>query len=382
MLEDLVGLVTEHQPNALIIAGDIFDSPNPPAEAQRLFYQTLVRLHRACPSMTTVISAGNHDAANRLEAPRALLAAIGVQVIGNVRRQNGLTLSSGHLIPIHSPSGELLGHVLTVSYPTAACLPAVDGKRSLVAAVEELYRDLVSQTRAQWEGLPLVLTGHLHVAGSEISEDSERPILIGGENAIPANLFPTEAAYIALGHLHKPQRVGTEHIRYSGSLLPMSASEIDYKHGVALVEIAATKVTVKHLPLARPLAFHRVPRTGFASQAAVRGLLAELFATPGLVIDERPYVYLRLEREGLSPAFREELDREAEALGLRILEIRLRDLPEAATSLENAVNPGLAVEDLDPSHFFELAFQRTHGKAPGPQHAAAFQLAYEESQAV
>ena len=73
VLDELVAIVEQHRPHALLVAGDIFDSPNPPAEAQRLFFRTLAHLHAACPSMSIVLTAGNHDAASRLEAPRIYL---------------------------------------------------------------------------------------------------------------------------------------------------------------------------------------------------------------------------------------------------------------------------------------------------------------------
>ncbi len=384
VLDELVAIVEQHRPHALLVAGDIFDSPNPPPEAQRLFFRTLVRLHAACPSMSIVLTAGNHDAASRLEAPRDLFAAFGVHVVGNVRRHSGRTLAAPHLIPLPSPEGELLGHVLAVSYPTAACLPAVaaDATRSrLIAAVQQLYADLLEQTRSQWQGLPLILTGHLHVSGAQQSEGSERPILIGGENAFPANLFPAEASYLALGHLHKPQRAGADHIRYSGSLLPLSASEIDYAHGVTLVEIHKKKVSTQHIALARPLGFHRIPNKGFALLSKIPELLAALKLPKNPPKDQRPFAQIRLCREGLSPAFREELDNLAEAHGLRLVDTRIEDL-EPSTITNDAQAPVMqTVAQCDPVHFFRLAYASTFSQQPSPAHLAVFEQVLEEVQA-
>lgn len=89
VFERLEEIVVERNVDALIIAGDVFDSQNPSGEAQQLFYNALVRLSRAQPRMTTVIVAGNHDAAGRLEAPRPLLEAFKIRVVGNVRRHEG-----------------------------------------------------------------------------------------------------------------------------------------------------------------------------------------------------------------------------------------------------------------------------------------------------
>ena len=101
----------------------------------------------------------------------------------------------------------------------------------MVQGTRELYATLMQETGAARDGLPLVVTGHLHVAGGTELDGAERRILVGGQHAVPASVFPDEAAYVALGHLHKAQKIGGEKVRYSGSLMPLSASEIDYRHG-------------------------------------------------------------------------------------------------------------------------------------------------------
>ncbi|WP_031498019.1 exonuclease subunit SbcD [Bryobacter aggregatus] len=375
VLEELIELVAAHQPNALLVAGDIFDSPNPSAESQRLFYRTLVQFHRACPTMTTVLTAGNHDAASRLEAPREIFASIGVRVVGNVRRQEGATLAAPHLIPIASPQGEVLAHVLALSYPTSSCLPSIptpEGQSRLIHSLQHLYTDLVEQTRPQWQNKPLILTGHLHVSGAQQSEGAERGILIGGENAFPASLFPSEASYVALGHLHKPQRAGADHIRYSGSILPLSASEIDYKHGVTLVEIDNAQLRTQHLPLTRPVSFHRIPDKGFASVNEIPGLFDAVKTATG----QRPFAQVRLRREGLTAVFREQLAQEAEKAGLRLVDTRIEDLePTSNTPIETRT-----IADFDPAHFFQLAYQRSYGQPPTDAHLTVFQLAHEIAQ--
>lgn len=367
-LSQLVAMAEVQQPDALLVAGDVFDSPNPPAEAQQLYYQTLLRLHQVCPDMTIVVTAGNHDAAARLEAPREVLGAIGVHVVGNVRRQHGVTATDRHLVAVRNREGTVLGHVLAVSYPTAACLPAVpvegEGSR-VVRATRELYQGLAEATREQWQGLPLVVMGHLHVQGGEESEGSERRILVGGENAVPANVFPSEAGYVALGHLHKPQRVGGgERVRYSGSLFPLSASEASYEHGVNLVEIDGAQLHVEKLKLERTVAFVRVGYVPFARVAT------ELSAVGNL--ERPPFVQVCLEREGLPVTYREQLDALAEESGVRLVETRLREV----TGVQ-VMAPSTQVADHDPEHFFELAFERALERKPEEKHRALFQQAVE-----
>lgn len=347
VLEQLVSLTETHQPDAFLIAGDVFDTSNPTPEAQQLYYRTLGQLRRAAPHMAIIVTAGNHDAAGRLAAPRPLLAELNVHVIGYAR-------SADHLIPIHDARGVLLGHVLAVSFPTAPCLPA--GHPRLADAVSALYAQLAEPQRHRWEGLPLVVTGHLHVAGGAETGGSERSILIGGESAVPTSVFPAEAAYVALGHLHKAQQVGTGSVYYSGSLIPLSASEADYTHGVNLVSLRAGAVSVERLPLDRPRGFLRLPMLSLSEALShLRTLAGE------------PFVQVSLRREGLPADFREQLDA---VPGVRLVELKLEET-EAIRIARQEV-PQDKVADLAPEHFFALAFEKKHGRKPGTAHQEAF----------
>jgi exonuclease SbcD len=111
-------------------------------------------------------------------------------------------------------------------------------------------------------GLPFVLTGHLHVAGGIESEGAERRILVGGQHSVPHDVFPAEASYVALGHLHKAQAVGRDTVRYSGSLIPLSATELPYAHGDTLVGLDGTAVLSEHISIDRPVPFVRLPEAG------------------------------------------------------------------------------------------------------------------------
>ena len=136
------------------------------------------------PSLSIVVIAGNHDAAGRLEAPRPLLATIGTRVVGNVRRRDGRFDAAHHLVGLPNRRGETAAQVLALSYPTAACLPPLaqfDGDVALATAA--LYAEAMAASASLRQGLPLIVTGHLHVAGGLESEGSERRILVGGQHA-------------------------------------------------------------------------------------------------------------------------------------------------------------------------------------------------------
>ena len=376
-------IVTEREIDALVVAGDVFDCQNPSGESQARFYALMARLHAARPAMTIVITAGNHDAAGRLEAPRPLLEAIGVRVIGNVRRRAGAIDPSHHLVPIHDASGEVAAQVLAVSYPTAACLPPLSsvGKTErgdpspIVRGVRDLYGQLFEAARPRLGGLPLLVTGHLHVAGGLESEGAERRILVGGEHAVPADVFPDEARYVALGHLHKAQGLGRGHVRYCGSLIPLSAAEQPYRHGVTLVTLGSGPAEIEQIAIERPVPFLRLPAAGDMTLDDLGDHLNALALDPDLPLEARPYIQVRLAREGLLLGYRAEVDRIAEGFPVRVVDVRVAVPPRVAIAIEEAETPPPRLSERDPEELFRLAYRARWDEEPGLAHLDVFHRA-------
>jgi exonuclease SbcD len=382
VFERLEAIIVERDVDALVIAGDVFDSQNPSGEAQQLFYNTLVRLNRAQPHMTTVIVAGNHDAAGRLEAPRPLLEAFNIRVVGNVRRNDRRIEGARHLVPLADSSGAIAAHVLAVSFPTAACLPNLtrldsEAGSPVVAGVRSLYAELIDGLRPQMDGLPFIVTGHLHVAGGIESEGAERRILVGGQHAVPHDVFPSDASYVALGHLHKAQAVGRDIVRYSGSLIPLSATEQPYQHGVTLVTLDGNQAQSEHIPIGRPVPFLRLPGTGEMRLAEFGDHLTALDLQPDLATSERPFIQVRLARQGLPHGFREEIDRIAESFPVRIVDTRVAPLPDALSEAI-AADPLIRLAERDPEDLFKIAFERAFGVVPDSAHLDVFHRARAE----
>ncbi|WP_026608547.1 exonuclease SbcCD subunit D [Methylocapsa acidiphila] len=372
---ELTALVAEREVDALIVAGDVFDSQNPGGEAQRLFFDLLAGLHRARPTMTTVITAGNHDAAGRLEAPGALLERFRVHVIGNVARREGKIDIRRHLIPLADAWGEIAAHALALSYPTAACLPPFSSSDAtgspIVRAVSELYGELFESAAPLRAGLPLIATGHLHVAGGVESEGAERRILIGGEHAVPAGMFQgRDAAYVALGHLHRAQDLGAG-VRYSGSLFPLSATEHAYRHGVTLVTLKGAETRIEHIPLTRPVPFLRLPEHGALRLDELSDRLAALDLDPALPTDKQPFLAIRLAPEGLAAGFRAEVDRIVESVPVRLVDARLAVSAESEP-MADTVAPLVRLAERDPEDMFRRAFEKRYGRPPEPAHLDAF----------
>lgn len=383
-LDRVVATAEARAVDAVIVAGDVFDTQNPSARAEATFFRTLVELRRRLPRLTVIVVAGNHDPAGRLEAPRPLLAELGVHVIGTVARPGGAIDLDRHLIAIDGADGSR-AHVLALPYLAPASLPPIDRRDErpgspVVRAVRAFHDEAIAAARARIGAGPLIVTGHLAVGGGLESEGAERRILIGGEHAVPSDLYPADLAYVALGHLHRPQAVGRETVRYSGSLMPLSATERDYRHGVSVVEIAAAGTTVEHVPIARPVAFLRLPERGALRLDEVDAALAACGFDAAVAPELRPFVQLVLSVDGPMPGLEADLDRITAAHPIRFVGHTIRR--STSGGVGETTDPAEDLPDLadrDPEELFRRAFEAAHHAAPTAAHLDAFALVREEA---
>ncbi len=377
-LAQLVAIAKERAVDAIIVAGDVFDGLNPSADAQRLLYNTLRDLRAACPHARIALVAGNHDPAARLEAPRALFEMADVVSIGAFARRDGVFDARAHLSPIRDANGRVGAHLLALPYPRAADLPV--GCEGAVGAVREAYREAVEGARREIgrgeTGMaPLVVTGHLHVAGGLESEGSERRILVGGEHAVPPDVFSADIAYVALGHLHRPQSVGRDTIRYSGSLIPMSKTEIDYAHGVSIVDIDDSgAAAIEHAPFSRAVRHLRAPAKGAQSIAELEPALRALDLDDSAPMERWPFVHLAIRVDGPAVGLKAEVDAICEQFPLRVVSMTVeRPQAQAPTAAP------LRLAERSPADLFREAFEQTHGVAPTNDHLDCFERLLQEA---
>lgn len=366
----LLDALTEQDVDALLVTGDVFDTQNPPITAQAMLYEFLAKAKRARPDLDVVIIGGNHDSAARLEAPNAILKPLDVHVVGHLPKEPAKLL-----VPLTDRDGRTRALCAAIPFLRLADLPVpVPGEEvedALVWGVRAVHERIFTAAlaRCEAEALPLVATGHCYMVGSALSEMSERRILGGNQHALPADLFPDACAYVALGHLHKPQAVGgRDTVRYAGSPFPLSVTEKDYKHQAVLVEVGA-ETTVTPLLVPRTVDYLRVPRTGAAAPEDVLAELAalDLPADPGR--DLRPYleVVVRLERP--SPSLRHDVEQALEGKPVRLCRLAVEYVAsETAAPVET---PDLA--GLHPEEVFERAWARFYPEEPpGEAHRHAF----------
>ncbi|MCL2329548.1 MAG: exonuclease SbcCD subunit D C-terminal domain-containing protein [Bacteroidetes bacterium] len=304
--------IVEQGVQLVCIAGDVFDVQNPSAEAQRLYYDFLLGINRECPQAYIIIIAGNHDSAARLEAPRAILSTLNVHVVGVIERSADGTVDVSKLV---------------IPLPNDCVCVAIPYVRQGDYATSQTYGEGVSQLFAQaceyaqqhFPQKKIIAMGHLYASGAEISEnDNSERLMIGGLDAVSVNTFPKEIAYLALGHLHKAQRVGAEHIRYSGSPLHTSFSEINYTHGVNLVEIKNDSVQVERLEFAPPAELLLVPR----KTAPLPQVLAELQNLPESddeISCNTPYLFVQVLVNEPQPSLRSDIEQAIQGKNVRFV---------------------------------------------------------------
>ncbi|HGM9982462.1 TPA: exonuclease subunit SbcD [Proteus mirabilis] len=244
-LDWLLAQIREQQVDAVIVAGDIFDTGSPPSYARELYNRFVVAIRDT--QCQLIILGGNHDSVATLNESKSLLACLNTTVIANVHTETpqapiilyqknhtpgALLCAIPYLRPrdmINSKSGQ----------------SGADKQGALKEAIADYYQrqyqaalDLRKQLNVN---IPIIATGHLTTIGASVS-DSVREIYIGTLEAFNATLFPP-FDYIALGHIHRPQRVNKSgHIRYSGSPIPLSFDESAQQKSVCLIDFEQDKL--------------------------------------------------------------------------------------------------------------------------------------------
>ena len=237
-LKWLLDQILEQQPDALLVAGDVFDNGNPSAAAQSAYYEFISDATHRCPNLQIVIIAGNHDSASRLEAPRTLLTRHNVEIRGTIhRRWNGSSWDVDYddlMIPITGNDGDK-AIVLAVPYLRSDIVQNADYS----AGVNNFIRELTQKARVKYPDTSLILMAHMYAKGADIApKDASEKIVIGGQEEVNMDDWKDHPDYMVSGHIHKRQHIwGTDWARYTGSVLPMSFAEINYRHGVDVVTL-------------------------------------------------------------------------------------------------------------------------------------------------
>ena len=289
----LLEQIKNKQPHALLIAGDIFDVINPSSQAQKQLYQFLADAHQLAPHMQTLMIAGNHDSGYRIEQVEPLLEKYNAKTVGVIRWNEDKTLNLDRLIlPIYDEQKQIVAWCIALPFLRSAEITGFnDQTTNSQNAIAYLHEQLIAEAkRRKTHDQAIILMSHAHMQGGETS-DSERPIIIGNEEALSTTLFEDGIDYVALGHLHKPQKVGQTHIRYSGSPIPLSFSEINYKHQVVEVTVNPDQkdgpyFQFEALEIPRSVQLHKIRGELTEVMQQLKSLPSEVIES----IDQREYI--------------------------------------------------------------------------------------------
>lgn len=341
----LLQQVAAQQVDAVIVAGDVFDTASPPSHAREAYHQFVLDMHDV--GVHLVVLGGNHDSPAVLQESRGLLARLHTWVVPSLDGS-----ADEHVLLLHDRAGQPGALLCAIPF-----IRAREVRLSLPGEQAEQRREQMMQGIAQHYGaihaaavqrrevlslpLPIVASGHLTTVGASSSE-SVRDIYVGSLSAFPTDAFPP-ADYIALGHIHRPQQAGASgHIRYSGSPIALGFDELGTQKQVLLVDVDAgglQAVTPLPVPVFQPM--HRLSDT-------LKGL-APAFQQLAASVPDGQLAWLEVEVRG--DEFLPDLPARVAGLleGLPLEVLRLRRARRQQPSLAPL---SMGLDELEPAEVF------------------------------
>lgn len=264
-LTQLAEIVGQEQPDALVVSGDIYHTSTPSAAVQKMYTDTMLDIHRRCPDMTIVVTAGNHDSSARLEVNSELWDYFKLKVIGGIeRREDGSVNLQKHIVEVKDAGGQRKGFIIAVPHVYPQNFPLLEADTVREDRMSRFFARLEEEVQRQNdEGLPVVMMAHLAIAGSDRTGHDT----VGGIDYYPIEAFGTDYDYLALGHIHCPQTLAASHgrARYCGTPIPISFDEA-YPHSVSIVTLQGHDVPlIRDVPIHNPIPLLTLPAlpTGF-----------------------------------------------------------------------------------------------------------------------
>lgn len=319
----LKAIIIEKEIDVVLISGDIFDVSNPSASSMVMFYRFLKEVTLANSGLQIICIAGNHDSATRLEAPKTLLEVFNVSVIGSVELTSEKIPDYEKItIPLKNRSGKVEAYCLAIPFLRPGDYP---NEKGYAAGIESIYHggiEYLKKIREPDQGM--VAMGHLHTLDAKVTEDdkSERKI-VGGLEYVPFTAFTDDLTYTALGHIHRPQEINRrKNVRYAGSPLPMSFSELNYKHQVVMVKIENGKsCSIDSLEIPVTVKLISVPST----PEPLGNVVAWLQKLPEAEGNENlfPYLQVRVKLDGPEPSLRHHIESALAGKAVRLARIEV-----------------------------------------------------------
>lgn len=357
----LLGILLKEDIDVLLISGDVFDLSNPAAASVKMFYTFLKNVVKNCPNIQIIVTAGNHDSPSRLESPKPLLEFSNIHIIGFVEKNEDGTIDYEKLIvPLKDKNGIVKAWCLAVPFLRVGDYPIVlNSANSYADGVTALYANVYQYACAKKTiEQPVICMGHMHTQQAEITDmDKSERLIMGGVECVPATAFHQDIRYVALGHIHKAQRIGgKEHVRYCGSPIPMSFSELNYKHQVLVFDLLEQNITnVVSIEVPVSMSLIRIPSV-HSSLMEVISALQQLPAEADNV-ELPPYLEVRILLDSPEPGLRHKIESALISKNVRLAKIDVR-YPVASTSVDTTatiVTDNL--QELKPIDVFMKVYQ-------------------------
>lgn len=364
----LLETIVSKQIDILLISGDVFDLSNPSAASVKMFYRFLNQAVTANPDLQIIITAGNHDSAARLESPKPLLESSNIHIIGLVEKKEDGSIDYEKLvIPLKDKDEIIKAWCLAVPFLRMGDYPVIaDAENAYAAGVTSFYAEIYNWACAKKQASqPIICMGHLHAQQTDMTDvdQSVERAIMGGVECIGVRAFHEDIRYVALGHIHKAQRIGgDEHIRYCGSPIPMSFSELKYKHQVIvfnLEEQGISNLESIEVPVSVPL--KRAPLV-HSTLAEVINALQQL-PIAGADLQSAPYLEVRVLLDGPEPGLRHKIATALSGKHVRLAKIDVK-YPAANSTANQAANVTEdSLRQLQPKDVMEQVFQSRYNTA-------------------
>jgi exonuclease SbcD len=357
----LIATLQKEEIDVLLVSGDIFDISNPSASSIKMFYTFLKNAIKINPDIQIVITAGNHDSASRLEAPKPLLESSNVHIIGLVEKdEDGNIDYEKLLVPIYDDSKNVKIWCLAIPFLRMGDYPTLlNSSNPYTDGVTELYKEAFEYANLKKRnGQTIIAMGHLHTHHAEVSDlDKTERLIMGGVECIPATAFHQDIKYVALGHIHKAQRIGgQDHIRYSGSPLPMSFSELNYKHQVIVFKLDKEINELKSIEIPVSVPLLRIPQTAQPLHEVIA--LLENLSEPDDIKEPFPYLEVRILLEGPEPALRHKVETALMGKKVRLAKIDVK-YPSSTQQVSEFITPE-KLNELQPIDIFDKVYQQRY----------------------
>ena len=337
-LWQLAEIVHTHQPDALLVSGDIFNIAAPSNAAVNLYVEGMLDIHDACPEMAIIVIAGNHDSASRLDCDKLLWERNGINVLGSLARDNeGCADLVRHLIPVKDK-----GIIAAVPFAYPSSFPPVDNDTERANRQQRYFQGLLDRAQdINQNQLPIVLMAHLAVNNSDFTGHDRNMTM----ECVELDTLGTGYDYLALGHIHRPQQL-SERARYCGTPVPVSFDE-QCEHSVSIVEIdnheAAPRIITQRIKNLNPL--HTLPADAPVSFEEALELLQQFDA------DERAYIRLNVQVDRFLPAGA----LERAALAVKDKQCRFCDIKRTVTATGSRGATQMTLEEFNQMTPIEVA---------------------------